>query len=113
MAHSLGPGNLLRLTPDADPRHVYHNLGIAIDSSRDLFNGQPTVVGSWIHALALQAGNHVLHVGCGLGYYSALMAQMVGAGGRVVAIDVDESLQARRGPTSPQRAGARRVMAPA
>jgi len=87
-------GKLPRLTPDADPRHVYHNLGIAIDSSRDLFNGQPTVVGSWIDALALQAGNHVLHVGCGLGYYSALMAQMVGASGRVVAIDVDKSLAA-------------------
>ena len=34
----------------------------------------------------------MLHVGSGLGYYTAVMAHCVGAGGRVVAFEVDEGL---------------------
>lgn len=83
-----------RATPDADPRHVSHNVVVAIDPARQLFNGMPSALGIWIDTLALQPGDRVLHVGCGLGYYTALMAHCVGDGGRVVAIDVDEGLVA-------------------
>jgi protein-L-isoaspartate(D-aspartate) O-methyltransferase len=83
-----------RATPDADPRHVSHNIVVAIDPARQLFNGMPSALGNWIDTLALQPGDRVLHVGCGLGYYSALMAHCVGEGGRVVAIDVDDGLVA-------------------
>src|SRR5260370_38048173 len=30
-----------RYTPDADAKHLYHNLAVAIDSTRHLFNGGP------------------------------------------------------------------------
>ena len=83
-----------RQTPDADPRNVYHNISIAIDPARQLFNGSPSVVGPCIDALALEPGDVVLHVGAGLGYYSALMAHCVGQTGRVVAIEIDEALAA-------------------
>jgi protein-L-isoaspartate(D-aspartate) O-methyltransferase len=81
-----------RSTPDADPKHVYHNVAIAIDASRQLFNGAPAVVASAIDALALQAGSRVLHLGCGLGYYTALIAHTVGPSGHVVALEVDADL---------------------
>src|SRR5438128_5133592 len=81
-----------RTTPDADPRRVYHNIVVAIDPSRQLFNGQPGTLGVWIDALDLVTGARVLHVGCGLGYYTAVMAQCVGPAGRVVAFEVDETL---------------------
>jgi protein-L-isoaspartate(D-aspartate) O-methyltransferase len=81
-----------RKTPDADPRHVYHNVAIAIDPDRQLFNGAPSLVCTCIDALALTAGARVLHVGCGTGYYSALIAHTVGNSGSVIAIDIDESL---------------------
>jgi protein-L-isoaspartate(D-aspartate) O-methyltransferase len=83
-----------RTTPDAHPRHVHHNVVVAIDPARQLFNGMPSAIGTWIDALALQPGDRVLHVGCGLGYYSALIAHCVGETGRVVAIDVDDALAA-------------------
>jgi len=85
-------GGLPRRTPDGDPRHLYHNVAVAIDPSRQLFNGMPSTLTIWIDALALTPGARVLHVGCGLGYYTALMAHSVGASGRVVALEVDEAL---------------------
>jgi protein-L-isoaspartate(D-aspartate) O-methyltransferase len=84
-----------RQTPDNDPRHVYHNVAIAIDPDRQLFNGAPSLVSICIDALALQPGARALHVGCGTGYYSALMAHVVGSSGSLVAVDIDESLAAR------------------
>ena len=81
-----------RQTSDADPRHVYHNIAIAIDPDRQLFNGAPSLVCTCIDRLALAAGARVLHVGSGTGYYSALIAQAVGQSGSVVAFEIDESL---------------------
>jgi protein-L-isoaspartate(D-aspartate) O-methyltransferase len=83
-----------RHTPDADPRHVYHNLSVALDPARMLFNGAPGLVSTLIDALGLSAGARVLHVGCGAGYYSAVMAEVVGPSGRVTAVEVDEALAA-------------------
>jgi protein-L-isoaspartate(D-aspartate) O-methyltransferase len=89
----MGPSRT-RQTSDADPARVYHNIAVAIDPSRQLFNGQPGTLGVWIDALGLAAGERVLHVGAGLGYYTAVMAQCVGASGRVVAYEVDAALAA-------------------
>src|SRR5690349_4322511 len=47
-----GGGN--RQTPDGDPRHVYHNVAIAIDPARQLFNGAPSLLAICIDALSLQ-----------------------------------------------------------
>jgi protein-L-isoaspartate(D-aspartate) O-methyltransferase len=84
-----------RQTRDDDPRRVYHNYAIAIDPARQLFNGVPSLLVSWLDRLALRSNSRVLHVGTGLGYYTALIAETVGPGGRVVGIEVDEALAAR------------------
>ncbi len=81
-----------RQTPDADPRHVHHNLVVAIDPSRQLFNGTPSLLSMAIDALALAEGGRALHIGAGLGYYTALMAHCVGASGRIAAVEADEGL---------------------
>jgi protein-L-isoaspartate(D-aspartate) O-methyltransferase len=85
-------GLSLRTTPDADPGRVYHNIAVAIDPSRQLFNGQPGTLAVWLDLLDLAPGSRVLHVGSGLGYYTAVIAQAVGRTGRVVAFEVDEAL---------------------
>src|ERR1700730_4570134 len=51
-----------RYTPDADAKHLYHNLAVAIDSTRQLFSGGPGVVSMQIDGLALQKGQTVLHI---------------------------------------------------
>jgi len=83
-----------RQTPDDDPRHVYHNVVIAIDPARQLFNGAPSLLSMCIDALGLTPGARALHVGCATGYYSALMAHTVGPSGSLTSIEVDESLAA-------------------
>ncbi len=82
-------------TSSADPRHVYHNVTIALDSSRNLCNGQPSSLAAWISALDLQPGNRVFHLGCGVGYFTAIMAEVVGITGNVIASEVDPALAAR------------------
>jgi protein-L-isoaspartate(D-aspartate) O-methyltransferase len=83
-----------RITPDADPRRLYHNLAVAIDPERRLFNGHPATLAAWIDALALEPGARVLHIGGGLGYYTAVLGAAVGSGGAVTAFEIDESLAA-------------------
>ena len=84
----------LRQTADDDPRRVYHNIAVAIDATRMLFNGAPSVVASALDALKLAPGERVLHVGAGLGYYTAIAAACVGSSGRVLGIEVDDALAA-------------------
>jgi len=81
-----------RVTDDANPRHVYHDLAVAIDSTRNLYNGQPSLIARWLDDAGLGEGQRVVHVGCGAGYFTALMASVVGPTGRVDAVDVDAGL---------------------
>jgi protein-L-isoaspartate(D-aspartate) O-methyltransferase len=78
-----------------DPRDVYHNVVISLDRSKDINNGQPGSLALWMDALALKPGDRVFHLGCGVGYYTAIMAEVVGAGGSVVGVDLDAGLAAR------------------
>lgn len=91
---SKGVGNY-RTTEDDDPKHLYHNILIAIDADRMLNNGQPSGLAMWIDALELKAGDRVLHVGCGVGYYTAMMAEVVGARGHVTGVEIDSGLAER------------------
>lgn len=88
-------GGTYRTTPDDNPKHLYHNILIAIDPERKLNNGQPSGLAARLDALELQTGNHVLHVGCGVGYYTAIIAEVVGASGHVIGVEIDEELAER------------------
>jgi protein-L-isoaspartate(D-aspartate) O-methyltransferase len=82
-------------TKDADPRRLYHNILVAIDSNRQLNNGLPGFLAFLIDSLKLQEREHVVHVGCGTGYYTAIMTELVGHQGYVTAVEVDHELADR------------------
>jgi protein-L-isoaspartate(D-aspartate) O-methyltransferase len=82
-------------TEDDDPKHVYHNVLIAIDPVRHLNNGEPGFLAFLIDALELKTGERVAHIGCGTGYYSAILAEVVGKKGRVTSVEIDQELAAR------------------
>ena len=79
-------------TTDADPRAVYHDILIALDESRQINNGQPSLWAFLLDQLDIAAGEQVLHLGCGTGYYTAVMAELVGPRGTVTAIEIDTGL---------------------
>ena len=99
----LGPGPWLvrrwlgnyASTPNADPVYLYTDDLIALVPERRVNNGQPSLHAHLIHQALPAAGQHVVHVGTGTGYYTAILAHLVGPSGRVTGIEYDEGLAAR------------------
>ncbi|MGY4308058.1 protein-L-isoaspartate O-methyltransferase [Bradyrhizobium sp. USDA 4369] len=83
------------ITPDDDPRWLYHDVLVAIDPSRKLNNGMPSFWARNFEHLDIARGERVLQVGAGSDYYSAVLAEIVGPSGRVTAVEVDPALAAR------------------
>lgn len=49
----------------------------------------------WIYALALKTGERVYHLGCGVGYYTAILAKTVGPNRGVVGVELQPELAAK------------------
>ena len=101
----VGPGPLRMLShwnlqdywtpPDAGLAAVYHDVLIAYDEQRRLNNGQPSLWAFVFDKLGVVPRERVVHLGCGMGYYSAILAELVGRSGKVSAIEIDEKLAER------------------
>lgn len=96
-----GPWHIMRmlggyaLTPDVDPVYLYVDQVIGILPERWLNNGQPSFHAGLLASADINEGEHVVHVGAGTGYYTAIMASLAGSSGRVTAIEFDPELAAR------------------
>ena len=84
------PSGRYRDVPGGDPRDTYHDVAYALDASRTLNNGLPSFMGSLIDASGACEGQHAVHIGCATGYYTAILAELVGENGHVTAIEIDE-----------------------
>jgi protein-L-isoaspartate(D-aspartate) O-methyltransferase len=84
-----------RSTPDADVRRVYEDVAIALDPARMLNNGSPGFLARVIEALEVKEGDRVAHIGCSTGYYSAILAEVVGPRGRVISVELAPDLVER------------------
>jgi protein-L-isoaspartate(D-aspartate) O-methyltransferase len=82
-------------TQDADPAHVYRDALIVLDESKHLNNGQPSLWAIHLNFLQVRPGDQILHLGCGTGYYTAILAELTGPAGKVTAVEMEESLAAR------------------
>src|SRR5215467_6758421 len=82
-------------TPSADPAYLYIDSVVQVIAERHLNNGQPSGHARWIASASIKPGEHVVHIGAGTGYYTAIMACLVGPSGKVTGIEVDASLAAR------------------
>jgi protein-L-isoaspartate(D-aspartate) O-methyltransferase len=71
---------------------LYHDVFVALESEKFLNNGQPSMIARLIAALKLSPGKRVFHCGCGTGYYTAIMAEVVGSSGSVLAAEIDATL---------------------
>jgi protein-L-isoaspartate(D-aspartate) O-methyltransferase len=77
---------------DADPRPLYEDVLVVLDRARGLNNGSPSLHALMLHHLDVHSGDRVLHVGAGAGYYTAMLAELVGTQGSVIAIEYDPDL---------------------
>lgn len=82
-------------TPSRNPVYLYDDVVVAIIPQRKLNNGQPSLHAALIAGAAPRPGEHVVHVGAGVGYYTAILHRLVGRRGRVTAIEFDPGLAAR------------------
>jgi protein-L-isoaspartate(D-aspartate) O-methyltransferase len=80
------------VTPDDDPAFLYQNALLALDSSHGLNIGMPGAHAFWLNGCAVKQGETVVQIGAGSGYYTAILAHLVGPGGRVHAYEIDERL---------------------
>ena len=84
-------------TDDDSPSQVYHDVLIALDESRGINNGQPSLWAYLFDRLDLLPGAQILHLGCGTGYYTAIIAELVGSAGMVTAVEIDATLAQKAG----------------
>ncbi len=82
-------------TQSADPSNVYHDVLIALDEAAGVNNGQPSLYATLFDQLAVSRGETALHVSAGTGYYSAILAELVGFAGKVTAYEIDPALAAK------------------
>jgi protein-L-isoaspartate(D-aspartate) O-methyltransferase len=82
-------------TPDDDPAFLYQDLLLALDRERGINIGEPSAHAYWLGACNIKNAETVVQVGVGSGYYTAILAHLVGADGRVYAYEIDEVLAAR------------------
>jgi protein-L-isoaspartate(D-aspartate) O-methyltransferase len=80
------------MSPTSDPEYVYQDIVIALDASKGITNGLPSLHARCIEALAPSSGDCVVHIGPGTGYFTALLADLVGPAGSVTALELDPVL---------------------
>lgn len=83
-----GGGWGYRTTEDDDPRRIYRDVLVALDEFGGVNNGQPSLYAGLFAHLNLAEGETVLHLGAGTGYYSAILAELVGSSGQVTAVEI-------------------------
>jgi protein-L-isoaspartate(D-aspartate) O-methyltransferase len=82
-------------TPDDDPAFLYQDVLLALDRERRINIGQPSAHAYWLGACSIKNAETVVQVGAGSGYYTAILAHLVGPNGRVYAYEIDEALAGR------------------
>ncbi len=94
----LGPGPWIASedgtrTLPGDPATAYQDIGIGL--APGIPTGLPSLHAALLDAAALSPGDRVMQVGAGTGYFTAVLAELVGPSGLVSAFEIDPALAAR------------------
>jgi protein-L-isoaspartate(D-aspartate) O-methyltransferase len=82
-------------TPGDDPAFIYQDVAVALAPDRTINNGEPALHARCLAAVSPKVGESVLHVGAGTGYYTAILANLVGSGGSVAGYEIEADLAER------------------
>jgi protein-L-isoaspartate(D-aspartate) O-methyltransferase len=75
-----------------DPRRVYADVAVAVRPEENINCLRPSIVAQQIEELVPAGGMRALHVETGLGYATALLAELVGEHGSVVGTAYEEDI---------------------
>ncbi len=84
-----------RSVASTDPVVLYQDVLVGLDTEKGINNGSPSLHAGAFHAFKIREGETVVHMGAGAGYYTAIMAEIVGPSGRVIAVEYDAALAQR------------------
>ena len=93
---STGCGGTRSWATTSNPEALYRDQLVALDRAKGINNGQPSLHARCIAMLRLARTDHVLHIGAGTGYYTAILAELAGA---VDAYEIEASLAAQAAET--------------
>jgi len=65
---------------------------IGLDIGNRLNNGEPVSVAQWLDLLDLKEGESFAHIGCGVGYYSGILGELVGERGEGLALEIEPAV---------------------
>lgn len=87
------PGGLMD-AETSDPAKLYADVLVVLDRDKGINNGQPSLHAVWMAGADPQAGEAVVQIGIGAGYYTAILACLVGENGRIDAFEIELGLAA-------------------
>ena len=76
----------------SDAEKLYADVLVVLDRQQGINNGQPSLHAGWMAAVDPRQGDTVVQIGIGTGYYTAILAWLVGEGGRVEAYEIEPRL---------------------
>jgi protein-L-isoaspartate(D-aspartate) O-methyltransferase len=79
----------------SDPERLYEDVLVGIDARRGINNGQPSLHAQALDALGVREGETIVQIGAGAGYYTAILATLVGPTGRVIAYEIEPDIAER------------------
>jgi protein-L-isoaspartate(D-aspartate) O-methyltransferase len=82
-------------SPADDSALLYQDLVVSLGGEGPFNNGQPTLHAFCINGLNLKKGEQVVHVGAGTGYYTTVLAKLVGETGTVDAYEIEPGFAKR------------------
>src|SRR5262249_26036806 len=75
-----------------DQALLYQDVSIGLAPERGIPTGLPSLHAGCMAACQLKPGEKVIQVGAGSGYFTAILAELVGENGSVVAFEIDTAL---------------------
>ena len=81
--------------PSDDPAILYQDVLVSLRREGSINNGQPSLHALCLAALRVSKGERVVHVGAGTGYYTTVLAKLVGDAGKVDAYEIEPDLAQR------------------
>ncbi|WP_456386799.1 protein-L-isoaspartate O-methyltransferase family protein [Profundibacter sp.] len=83
------------ISATSDPHQIYHDVLVSIDHEQEINNGLPSLWAYYLDQMDIRPGATVLQVGAGVGYFTAILAELVTDSGRVIAYEIDQNLATR------------------